>query len=154
MSAGVLLLADLRELFAGQQSGVLFTREILKALHADETRQWPEWKNDKPITERQLAALLKPYKVKPRTVRRGIETDKGYKLEWFAGPFASYLPPHDPSHRHNQAIPRVTTEIDPSHSRNDVTDSISQKASISARCDGVTDEKGGEPPKSEPARLV
>jgi hypothetical protein len=93
MSSGVLLLADLRELFANQPSGVLFTREILKALHADETRPWPEWKNGRPITERQLAALLKPYKVKPRTVRRGIETEKGYRLDWFAALFASYLPP-------------------------------------------------------------
>ena len=44
MSAGVLLLADLRELFVRQPSGVLFTREILRALHADETRPWPEWR--------------------------------------------------------------------------------------------------------------
>lgn len=48
MSSGVLLLADLRELFAREPSGVLFTGEI----HADETRPWPEWKNEKPITER------------------------------------------------------------------------------------------------------
>jgi hypothetical protein len=154
MSAGVLLLADLRELFAGQQSGVLFTREILKALHADETRPWPEWKNGRPITERQLAALLKPYKVKPRTVRRGLETDKGYKLEWFAAPFASYLPPCDPSLRYNQAFPRVTTETDPSHSRNEVTDSISRKTSVSTACDAVTDKNGSDPPKSERAGAV
>ena len=56
---------------------VLFTmREILPALHADETRPWSEWKNGKPITATQLAALLKPFKIEPRTVRRGAETDK------------------------------------------------------------------------------
>jgi hypothetical protein len=43
-SATVLLLGDLRELFDHEPSGVLFTREILAALHADETRPWPEWK--------------------------------------------------------------------------------------------------------------
>lgn len=93
MSAGVLLLADLRELFACEPSGVLFTREILKSLHADETRPWPEWRNGKPITERQLAALLKPHGIKPKTVRRGIETEKGYRFDWCAGAFARYLPP-------------------------------------------------------------
>jgi putative DNA primase/helicase len=42
MSERVLLLADLRELLAKEPSGVLFTREILAALNADETRPWPE----------------------------------------------------------------------------------------------------------------
>jgi putative DNA primase/helicase len=92
MSAGVLLLADLRELFDRDRTGVLFTREILVALRGDETRPWVEWKNGKPITERQLATLLKPYGIKPKTVRRGVETDKGYRQNWFEGAFDSYLP--------------------------------------------------------------
>ena len=93
MSAGVLLLGDLRELFDRQPSAVLFTREILAALHMDENRPWVEWKNGRPITERQLAAMLKPHRIKPKTVRRGEYTNKGYRLEWFEGAFASYLPP-------------------------------------------------------------
>jgi putative DNA primase/helicase len=88
-----MLLADLRELFNREPSGVLFTREILAALHKYETRPWPEWKNGKPMTDRQLAALLKPYKIQPRTVRRGSETEKGYKLAWLEDTFVRYLPP-------------------------------------------------------------
>jgi hypothetical protein len=74
--ARVLLLADLRRLFDGEPSGVLFTREILAALHKDETRPWPEWKQGKPITDRQLAALLTEFKIVPKTVGRRAYTDK------------------------------------------------------------------------------
>jgi putative DNA primase/helicase len=88
-----MLLGDLRELFSREPSGVLFTREILAKLHSDETRPWPEWKHGRPITDRQLAAQLKPYKIQPKTVRRGNETEKGYMLAWFEDTFARYLPP-------------------------------------------------------------
>jgi putative DNA primase/helicase len=135
-----MLLADLRELFNREPSGVLFTREILGAFHKDETRPWPEWKNGKPITDRQLATLLKPYKIQPRTVRRGSETEKGYKLAWFEDTFVRYLPPRSvtASQMKNSAgfgtIRSVTPVLD-------VTDQRSGKASISAGCDGVTDQE-------------
>jgi putative DNA primase/helicase len=144
MSDGVLLLADLRELFVKQPSGFLFTREILAALNADETRPWPEYKHGKPLTGRQLAALLKPYKVTPRTVRRGAETEKGYKLEWLSGVFASYLPPRSVT-ASQPSIPAdfdadrsVTPELSVTH---DVTHARSKKPSLSANCDAVTDRK-------------
>jgi hypothetical protein len=141
MSSGVLLLADLRELFANQPSGVLFTREILKALHADETRPWPEWKNGRPITDRQLAALLKPYKVKPKTVRRGIETDKGYRLDWFDALFASYLPPRSVTASQSSIPAAFDADLSvtmPVPATPNVTDRRTEKSSVSALCDGVT----------------
>jgi hypothetical protein len=96
-----LLLEDLRELFdAPVGSGSLetptelFTEEILKALHDRDDRPWPEFRDDKPITSRQMASLLKPLKVKTsRTVRRGDITAKGYKREWLADAFTRYLGP-------------------------------------------------------------
>ena len=141
-SARVLQLADLRELFEAEPSGVLFTREILAALHANETRPWVEWKNGRPITERQLAALLKPHKIKPKTVRRGSETEKGYRLEWFEGAFASDLPPRSvtASQSSNSAgfeTLRTVTLATGAASR--VTDRLNKKVSISAGCDAVTD---------------
>ena len=68
----------------------------------------------RPITDRQLAALLKEHKIKPKTVRRGDVTEKGYRLEWFEDVFARYLPSH-PSQRHKPVILRVLTPFDPSH---------------------------------------
>jgi putative DNA primase/helicase len=92
-SNGVLLLGDLRRLFDAEPIGLLFTKEILARLNDDETRPWGEWKAGKPFTDHQLASLLKPYKIAPKTVRRGAETGKGYRLEWFDDAFRRYLPP-------------------------------------------------------------
>jgi hypothetical protein len=146
MSSGVLLLTDLRELFANQPSGVLFTREILAKLHADETRPWPEWRSGKPITDRQLAALLKPYKVKPKTVRRGSETEKGYRLDCCAAAFASYLPPRSVTASQSSIPAAVDPDLSVTLSlpaTPNVTDRGTRKSSVSAPCDGVTLPEAG-----------
>lgn len=71
---------------------VLFTSEILDDLHKRDDRPWPEWgKASKPITSRQLAALLKPLKISTnQTVRRGADHGKGYRAADFADAFARY----------------------------------------------------------------
>jgi Protein of unknown function (DUF3631) len=97
-TAREMLLADLREMFEEDVSDVLFTKEILPALQERDDRPWPEWKNGRPITSRQLAALLKPLGIKgDKTVRRGPDTAKGYKREHFEDAFSRYLPPLPPS---------------------------------------------------------
>jgi putative DNA primase/helicase len=141
-STKVLLLGDIRNLFACKGANVLFTREILAALDADETRPWSEWKNGKPMTHHQLADQLKPFGIKPRTVRRGAETDKGYKFDWFEDAFARYLPAQSvtPSQVKDSAAfesaQSVTSRMSVTH---DVTGDGAEKVSISAGCDGVTD---------------
>jgi putative DNA primase/helicase len=147
-SAGVWLLTDLRELFVRAPTGILFTKELLAALHQDETRPWPDWKNGRPITERHLAGLLKPHKIKPKTVRRGTQTEKGYRAEWFNDVFARYLPARSvtPSQLSNSAglePPRSVTAM--VTATVDVTDRKCQNASISAGCDAVTDPEPGSP---------
>ena len=72
-----------------------------------------------PPTQRQLAALLKPYKIKPKTVRRGTDTEKGYRLEWFADPSRA-TSRRDPSQRHNRAFLRVWCLFIPSFPRSAV----------------------------------
>jgi len=142
VSSGLLLLGDIRELFyRDPPPEVLFTHEILDGLQHDENRPWPEWKNGKPITSRQLAALLKPYGIKPKTVRRGTKTDKGYRHDWFEDAFARYLAPRSvttsqPSDSAGFEPPQsVTPAVDVT---SDVTDANVENASISADCDGVT----------------
>jgi putative DNA primase/helicase len=88
---GIVLLDDLRALF--QPHNVLFTHEILMALHAHEDRPWSEYQRGRPITPPQLAALLKPYGIpRNKTVRRGGATGKGYRAVDFADAWARYLP--------------------------------------------------------------
>ena len=38
-------------------------------LVAKETRPWAEWKSGKPLTTNQLAALLRPHKIRPDTIK-------------------------------------------------------------------------------------
>jgi putative DNA primase/helicase len=140
-STGVLLLGDIRELFyKDPPREVLFTNEILDALQQDENRPWPEWKNGKPITGRQLADLLKPYKIKPQTVRRGAKTDKGYRLDWFEDAFARYLPPQSvtTSQPSDSAGFEPVRSVTPAVS---VTGAYAENLSISAGCDTVTDRE-------------
>jgi hypothetical protein len=139
-SARVLLLGDLRELFDAESSGVLFTREILAALAQREDRRWPEWKAGKPITARQVAALLKPFGIKTnKTVRRGVDTDKGYLGEWFDDAFVRYLPGFESVTRspvRNYAAFSDSQSVTPAEI---VTDTFREKPSISADVTDVTD---------------
>ena len=58
-----------------------------------EDRPWPEWKNDKLLTQRQLARILKPFGIVPKKIRDGVGTLQGYKLEDLQDSFRRYLPP-------------------------------------------------------------
>jgi putative DNA primase/helicase len=103
---GVMLLDDIRGLFAGGGSDRLTSADIVNALGRMEDRPWPEWKNEKPITTRQVARLLEPFGVRPTTIRTGAGTAKGYHLEEFADAFRRYPP--NPSVTPSQAEESAT----------------------------------------------
>ena len=91
---GVMLLRELRALFAAKAADELFTDEIIDALIKSDQGPWDEWNKGKPINGRGIAKLLKPFDIPLNTtVRRGDETRKGYRLDWFEDAFARYLPP-------------------------------------------------------------
>ena len=54
--------------------------------------KWSEYARVKPISQTQLSRLLKPYDIRPTTMRFSQATAKGYKHEWFKDAFAGYLP--------------------------------------------------------------
>ena len=91
LSAGVRLLEDLQSIFERGGVGRAFSRDIVAKLIGMEDRPWPEWKAGKPLTLRQLAMLLQPFGIKPRQVRIGTETLKGYRLEDCEDAFERYL---------------------------------------------------------------
>jgi hypothetical protein len=88
-SIGVRLLADLQEVFAG--NGVLSTRAILEGLHALGEAPWADWYG-KPLAERGLAKLLKPYGIGSTKVRIGEATLRGYRREDLHDAWTRYLP--------------------------------------------------------------
>lgn len=91
------LLGDIREVFRERAVTRIFTEALLGDLWARDDRPWREWRNGNPLTAIQLARLLKPFDVRPRTIRDGGGNAKGYELAAFADAFARYLPA-DPSH--------------------------------------------------------
>jgi uncharacterized protein DUF3631 len=138
-SMRTMLLADLRELFAREPSGVLYTTEILVALEERVERPWPEYRRGRPITARQVAALLRPVGISAGTVRRGATTAKGYRAEDMSDAWARYLPP---AQSVTPSQPAESLASDRSRSVTSdvgVTDANQAKLAESAICDGVTD---------------
>ena len=100
-SIRVMLLADTLAIFQARDCDRISSADLAAALSNFEDRPWPEFKNSKPITPRQIATLLRAHAISPGTVRfGGASTAKGYSRDQFEDAFARYLPSH-PSHRHN-----------------------------------------------------
>ncbi len=138
-SALIDLLTELREVFKSRDR--IPSAELAEHLGAKAESRWAEWSHGKPITQRQVARLLAPLKIKPGTIRTGADTAKGYMKEWFEDAFSRYIPlliRHTVTNQENQT---VTPENDPSQNAN-VTD---QKSNLSTGKDSdvtnVTDRK-------------
>lgn len=94
-SMGVLLLNDMKTIFAGSGYVALYSEDIVVGLVAMEDRPWADFRQGKPITKVQVARLLKPFGVSPVTVRRSDQTAKGYKKSALDDAFERYLPDQD-----------------------------------------------------------
>jgi hypothetical protein len=68
------------------------TENILNALHAKDDAPWAEIRG-RPLSTNNLSRLLKPYDIKPKTVRIGAHTPRGYSREDFWDAWTRYLPP-------------------------------------------------------------
>lgn len=90
----VQLLADLREIFGESASdGRMATEEIVRSLGQMDDRPWPEFKNGRPITARQLASMLKPFGIMPKTLRLPGKVLKGYEAKAFELSWQAYCKP-------------------------------------------------------------
>jgi Protein of unknown function (DUF3631) len=73
-SYGVVLLGDIKTIFAAENADKLSSAEIVAMLHEMEGRPWSEWgrsNNKKPISKNQLAGLLKEFKIAPENIYVG-----------------------------------------------------------------------------------
>lgn len=90
VSASNELLADIRQVFASKGSLKIPTVDLIDALVAGDD-YWGTYNHGKPISPRQLAKQLAAYDIKPKTVRQGEATPKGYDATQFEDAFARYL---------------------------------------------------------------
>jgi hypothetical protein len=95
-SASVRLLGDLREVFGDGEA--LYSTTVLERLHKLDEAPWAEWYG-RPLTSRDLAKLLRPYDLRPKTVREGGTGRplKGYARADLHDAWRRYLPAH-PTH--------------------------------------------------------
>ncbi len=93
------------------------TSELVDALNGDDELPYGAWRDGKGIDGRAVARLLKPYGVKPRTVRLGDGTVKGYARDAdLEDAFARYLlteasqasPPDQATNGHVPDVTHVT----------------------------------------------
>ena len=93
-TAAIMLLDDLRAIFAAKSIDRLTSAEIVTELAGMDDQPWSEWSRDKPITAPQVARLLKPFAISPKTIRTmSGPTSKGYHLDQFNDAFRRYLLP-------------------------------------------------------------
>jgi hypothetical protein len=97
-SLGLLLLGDVRTVFAERSADRLATVDLIRSLAELEESPWGEWwidaRTDEPNQRgsRRFAQLLRPYGIRPTVLRIGSTTPRGYKREAFVDAWDRFLP--------------------------------------------------------------
>ena len=88
-SLGVRLLGDMRHVFGDRPA--MSTDELLEALNGMEEAPWSDLRGS-PLNARGLADRLRAYGVKPKTIRVGDATPRGYTSDDLHDAWVRYLP--------------------------------------------------------------
>jgi hypothetical protein len=140
-SAGVLLLTDIRTVFAERDTDRLPTEILLDVLRGLDESPWTEWYG-KPLSARGLAKLLRPYAIGPHS----DGTSRGYRKEAFEDAWTRYLPPQASEASETQAqSERPPISIRQSESATDTYPSAANPHGTWA-ADALTDTDGGRAP--------
>lgn len=127
VSLGIQLLVDLRTVFADVEA--MFTEDILRALHELTESPWGDLRG-KPLDARGLAWRLSNYEVKPKTVRVGDTTKKGYVADELRDAWERYAPA-PPSEKSVTSVTSATPSADVT-AVTDVTANQHEKAGVEA----------------------
>ena len=91
----IMLLSDLKAIFAERGEGWIVTSEIIEALVDMDERPWGEHRRGKPIVAQGLRSMLEPFKIySSRRTPTGGDKKRGYASAAFADAWARYLPPN------------------------------------------------------------
>lgn len=86
------LLLDILMEFINTRADRIFSRHLLSALNETPDRPWSVMRNGREINEQWLSQQLRPYGIRPRTIRQGDLTAKGYSREDMVDVFRRYIP--------------------------------------------------------------
>jgi hypothetical protein len=108
-SLGVRLLEDIRTVFRSyDEKDYLTTESLLTALAEMEEAPWGDLRG-KPLDARGLARRLSKYEVKPKTIRDGIVTAKGYDRADFFDAWSRYVTCDGPA---NTKFKEIKEQVD------------------------------------------
>ena len=156
-SLGIRLLADLKAIFGDADQ--MTTEAVLRALNGMAEAPWNDLKG-KPLNERGLAHRLRQYGIKPKVIRVGEATPRGYTRESLHDAWQSYLPPssaetsatsatsatngENPSHfnAENVAYDDEASATNPNASATDAVDVADHVADVA---DNVADDRAEKP---------
>ena len=85
---GIQLLKDLKDLFLEKEK--LSTVEILSQLNNKEESPWGDFYRN-GLSPWKLASMLKPYGIRPKTMRVNTSVFKGYEIDQFMDPWNRYI---------------------------------------------------------------
>jgi len=86
------LLMDILVQFVHTSADRISSRSLVARLNNSPDRPWSSMRNGKEISELWLSQQLRPYGIRPRTIRAGEMTAKGYTMEDFTEVFRRYIP--------------------------------------------------------------
>jgi hypothetical protein len=86
------LLLDIAVLFINSGAERICSRSLVAGLNNSPDRPWSAMCNSREISELWLSQQLRPYGIRPRTIRTGEITAKGYTEEDFTEVFRRYIP--------------------------------------------------------------
>jgi Protein of unknown function (DUF3631) len=142
----VVLLDDIKAIFTERDTDRLASSDLTDVLVKIEGRPWAEYgRNDKPLSQNQLARLLKRVNIVPSVVRIGAETPRGYLLSQFSEAFERYLSAEGASkpQRCNKCDEiRTSDTFQTATPETDVAVEKCEKPNNDGLCCGVAVEKG------------
>jgi hypothetical protein len=86
------LLNDIRVIFQNHDDVRITSSKLIEELRKCATSPWQTHGGSKGLSANQMAKLLGPYGIKPKTIRFGSQTLRGYEKDQFADAFERYLP--------------------------------------------------------------
>jgi hypothetical protein len=90
-TASARVLAAVKAAFANFADDAIGSEDLIQTITADPDSEWAEWRAGKPITQAQLARLLRPYGIAPEQVRIGKRQVRGYVRAHFTEAWERYL---------------------------------------------------------------
>jgi hypothetical protein len=152
------LLTDIKIAFDTKATDRLASEELVEFLRSLVDRPWPEFKNEKPITQAQLARLVKKFGVSSGSIRLNDgRTPKGYYRSSFEDAFERYLPPplsRSATPPQPQDFCGSEDDLTAPHKNGRGVPETAENPGVAAACGGVAAQDPGEPPKSERVRVV